>query len=280
MRKTLLILAIAMAAVSARADDFGMWGGVSLGQNLGVRGLDASIDLDFRANNSLRNVDRWGAGVGLSYDIFPFLKVAAAYSYLYTNSLSERKEHYKDDIVSEDNWNGYNTTHAYWRNKHRVAFDIKSGFNIRRLKLSLRERYQYTHYDSVSTIKDKHRFNAVYDADDNKTYEEKSDSPETVADGKSSKNKQYLRSKVEATYDIRNCRFTPSLSVEFMNNLRDAFNLDEVRYVAGVEYKIARGIRIGASYHYHDGHDDDSDDNMHAIEITLKLKNLFWPAKK
>lgn len=278
MKKLTIVLMLALAVMGVKADDFGLWTGIGVGQNLGVRGLNADLDLGFRANNSVRNVDRWSAALGVSYSICPYLKVGATYAYMYGFSPSERKEHYKND--DGVNWNGYNKTGSYWRSKNRFAFDIKTGFDVGRFSLSLRERYQLTGYNGVTVSKAKHRFNTIYDADGKVNYIEKSDSPELSTEHKARKSKEYLRSKAEVSYNIRHCPLTPCLSVELENNLREGFHLDEVRYSVGADYKLSKKLHVGAYYHFNNGHDDDSDDDLHAIEISLKLKNIFWRAKK
>lgn len=278
MKKFGFVLLLALVVMGAKADDFGMWSSIGVGQNLGVKGLSADADLSFRSNNNLRNVDRWGASLGLGYTVCPYLKVGATYTYMYGYNGSERKEHYKND--DGVNWNGYNETRAYWRSKNRLAVDLKTGVDLGRFSLSLRERYQLTGYNSATTFKDKHRFNTHYDEHGNKTYVEKSNSPETEPEFKEHKSKEYLRSKLEVAYNIRHCPVTPSVSVEMENNLREALHLDEMRYGAAIDWKINKKLHLGAGYHFNKGHDDDDDEDLHAIEVSLKLKNIFWKAKK
>ena len=283
MKKISLLLVLALVMLGARAEDFGMWAGVGFGQNLGVKGLDANLDLGFRSNNSLRNVDRWSTGLGLSYAVCPNFKLAATYTYIYSYSGAERKENFKSDNVT---WEGYNLTHAYWRSKNRLSFDAKGDIDVGRFNFSLRERYQLTGYERAKVTKERHRFKKpipVYDENGHLVenfYPYQEGYPTSVAEHKSHKTKEYLRSKLEASYNIRHCPLEPSVSVEFENNLREAFKLDEVRYVAGLDWKISKKVRLGAFYHFNSGHDDDGSENLHAIEISMKFKNIFWKAKK
>ena len=70
------------------------------------------------------------------------------------------------------------------------------------------------------------------------------------------------------------------MSVELENNLRDGFKLDEVRYVAGLEWKISKQANLSGSYHFNKGSDADNDEDLNAVEISLKLKNLFGGVQK
>lgn len=277
MRKIGVLLALSLVLMSVRADDFGMWTDIGFGQNLGVRGLSADVDFGFRSNNSLRSVDRWSAGFGLGYSVCSYLKVAASYTYMYSYSGEERKENYKSDNVT---WSGYNVTHGYWRSKNRFSVGLKSGFDLGRFSFSLRERYQLTGYNSAGVMKTKYRYNPVYDVDGKLVdYILKPDYPQTVPDRKNHKSKEYLRSKIEVAYNIRRCPVDPFVSVEFENNLRNAFKLDEVRYVAGAEWKISKQVQLTGSYHFNKGSDADHDDDLNAVELSLKFKNLFGGVK-
>lgn len=260
------------------SDDFGLWSGVGFSQNLGVKGLSAELDLGFRSNNSVRNVDRWSAGFGVGYTVCPYLKVAASYTYMYGYSGSENKAHYKND--DGVNWNGYNRTNAFWRSKNRFAFDLKTGVDVGRFSFSLRERYQLTGYNSATTTKDKYRYNVVYDADNKIVDIIPKGEPEREIAYKEHKTKEYLRSKLEVSYNIRHFPLTPSVSVEMENNLHDAFAIDEMRYSAGVDWKLSKKVHVGADYHFNKGHDDDNDGDLHAIELSLRFKNIFWRPKK
>lgn len=278
MKKIGITIMLFLLVIGVKADDFGLWTGVGLGQNLGVKGLSAEVDLGFRANNHLRNVDRWDAGIGLGYTVCPYLKIGASYSFMYSYSGAERKEHFKDD--DGVTWNGYNIINSFWRVKNRFRIDAKTGIDLGRFSISLRERYQNTQNDSATTTKDKYRFNQLYDADGNVSYVEKADSPEREPHVKQRKTKEYLRSRLEVSYNIRHCPLTPSVSMELKHNLRESFHLDGIRYTAEMDWKFSKQIHVGAAYHFDKGQDDDNEDDIHAIEVSLKLKNLFFKPKK
>lgn len=283
MRHFLAILLLAACAVVVKAEDYGIWSGVEVSQNLGVKGLSADLGYDIRMNNHIKGVTRHSLNAGLAYSLTPNLKIGAAYSYIYSRSNWEREDKYATDDegnIDYDQWRGYNYTHSFWRDKHRFVGYIKGDVDFGRFNLSLRERYQHTISSSTTTQKDKYRFNAVYNEDDELTYEPREDDPETETDYKRCKIKDYLRQKVELSYNIRHCPITPDVSVEMENNLHNSFHIDEMRYAAGLDWKVTKKVHLGLHYRFHNGSGDDEDSNLHAVELSLKLKNPFWKAKK
>lgn len=289
MKKLLAALVMAGAVAIAHAEDFGLWTEVGISQNLGVRGLSADLGYDIRFNNHLKGATRRSFNVGLNYSLTRNIKVGAAYAYIYSFNLPENETKYRTDdegnIQYDDEsglpiYRGYNYTHSYWRNKHRFVAYIKGDIDIGRFNLSLRERFQHTIFQHDKTVKEKYRYNMVFDDDDNVTYELRPGYPELEDDGKRSKVKDYLRQKLELSYNIRHCTITPDISVEMENNLHNSFRIDEMRYAAGAEWKITKKYHLGLHYRYHKGSGDDDESDLHAIEISFKLKNPFWRAKK
>lgn len=272
------LLFLCLAILFARADDFGIWTGVDASQNLGVKGLSAQAGLGFRANNDLRSVSRWSGNVGLSYSPLKHLKFGAGYTYIYAYKQPECANRYRKDGTT---WSGYNYTHPYWRSKNRFNLDVKGDLDLGRFNISLRERYQLTRYNTVHTARDRYRYSPVTDTDGSITYELRDGYPQTEQVKKHCKTKDYLRSKLEASYNIPHCRLTPVVSVELENNLHDGFHLDEERYSAGLDYTLLKKkIYLGLHYHFINGDGDDDDDNLHAVELSLKLKNIFFRPKK
>ena len=285
MKKLLIALLLTTSIVTAtRAEDFGIWSDVSVSQNLGVRGLSAEIGYDLRVSKFFSKATRRSMNVGLNYSLTRNIKVGASYNYIYSYKEGECENKYKtddDDNIDYTQWKGYNYTNPFWRNKHRFAGYIKGDVNIGRLNISLRERYQHTIFQHAKTTKDKYRYNTIYDEDDNISYELKGGYPESEEDYKRGKVKDYLRQKLELSYNIRHCPITPDISAEMENNLHNSFRIDEMRYVVGAEWKITKKYFLGLHYRLHKGSGgDDDDDNLHAIELSFKIKNPFWKAKK
>ncbi|MBO4593331.1 MAG: DUF2490 domain-containing protein [Bacteroidaceae bacterium] len=276
MKKITLLLSFALAIMGAKADDFGLWSEVGISQNLGVRGLSAELGYDIRLADHWKDVGRRSFNVGLNYSVTRFLKVGASYTYIYSFTQPE----YEDKYKASGDWSGFNRTNSYWRNKNRFIFYFKLEKDFGRLNVSLRERYQHTIFNAATTTKEKYRYNMIYDEDDNISYELKGGYPEIETDTKRHKVKDYLRQKLEFSYNIRHCPVTPDISVEMENNLQRTFHIDEMRYAAGADLKITKKIHAGLHYRFHKGGGDDEDSNLHAIEVSLKFKNPFWRAKK
>lgn len=72
-----------------------------------------------------------------------YVKVAAAYSLLYDNN--------KEKITWNPDGNYNNWRPSYWGVRHRFSFSVTGNVDIGRLKLSLRERWQYTYRPSKIT---------------------------------------------------------------------------------------------------------------------------------
>lgn len=267
-----------IAVLFARADDFGLWTGVEASQNLGMKGLSAEAGLGFRANNSLKSVDRWSGSLGLNYSPIRHLKFGVGYTYIYAYKQAETKDNYRN---RDNTWNGYNYTHPYWRSKNRFNVDVKGDIDAGRFNISLRERYQLTRYNTIHATRDRYRFDQVVDENGATIWELRDGYPEMDSDKKGCKTKDYLRSKLEVSYNIRHCPLTPAVSVELEQNLHDSFHIDEVRYSAGVNYNIIKKkLSLALDYHFCKGNGDDDDDDIHAVELSLKFKNIFFKPKK
>ena len=119
LRPIISALLLTCALLHIQADDFGLWTEASASQKLGVSGLKLEGNIGFRANNHWKSVDRWNAGIGLSYDLLPFLEVEGAYNFIYNYSHATCEDKYQkdDDGNITDRWIGYNVDNGYWRTK-------------------------------------------------------------------------------------------------------------------------------------------------------------------
>lgn len=273
MNKRNILLSLILSAISLlplQADDFGLWTDAELSQKLGNTGLNADVNLGFRSNNNLKNVDRWSAGFGLSYNLTSFLETAVGYDFLYSYNRASCENKYDGD-----NWRGYNLENGYWRMKNRFHVDLKGTADIGRFSFSLRERYQLTGYNSTSTRKDKYRYNSVLNPNGDIDYTLREGYPESETDYKKHKEKQYLRSCIKAEYNISGCPVSPYASFEISNNLTESFSLDKRRYSVGADWKIVKGQHLSFGYVYTNGNDDDDEGNLHVIELSYKIKGLF-----
>lgn len=274
MKRTLLLTAIvAFAGLNtAQADDFGLWGDLAVQKNITKRfSVDAGIDL--RAENELKDFTRIGASVGLGFKATKWLSFGTGYTFLHDYNLSETKPSYKKDRKTI---RGYNVDDAYWRNKHRATFDVSGAIPIGRFTITVRERYQYTHYVATNTRRTKYR-SEITDLDGwtGKDYPiggRHFSSKEQEKDAKRAKDKHYLRSRFGLEYNIRHCAWTPYATYEFSNNLSHQLHLDKQRLTVGAEWKITKQHRLDLAYVYSNGADDDNNDDCHALSIGYKFK--------
>ena len=279
-----LVFAFCCIAPS-HADDFGVWTSAELSQKLGNTGLSADLGLGFRANNNWNSVDRWNIGFGLNYNICSFLSAGIGYDFIYSYNQAEQKDNYNSSGV----WRGYNLENAYWRPKNRFHVDLKGKVAVGRFTFSLRERYQLTKYNHKWLRQDKYRFNKGTNLDGTSDYTYNGEGyllrdgyPESEMELKEHKTKHYLRSRLQAEYDIPHVPLTPYIGWEVSNNLSEGFAVDKRRYCIGADWKIVKGQNLSIGYVYNNGQDDDDEGNLHVIEVSYKIKGLFWkdPAKK
>lgn len=250
IRKQLAILLLSCITLPAMAqDDFGMWYGIGAEKSLGKKWA-VEAEAEFRNRNDLKTADRWKVGASASYKIVKGLKVAAGYDFLYKNN--EEKITFHDD-GSVNKW-----TPCYWSPRHRFNASISGSKTFGRLSVQLRERWQYT-YRRIA-------YEKKYDLDKyNTTTGTWNEIPEDVGE----KGKNVLRSRLQLSYDIPKSKVDPFVSAELFN----AWNIQEVRYIAGVEYKLKKKHVFNLAYRYQRVTASDSDDdNCHFIGLNYKYK--------
>ena len=113
-----------------------------------AKGLHLTLDGEIRLDDHFSALDRWQAGVGLTYKVNPYLKVGGGYLFL-------------------DKWK----TSGSWSPRHRFYADVRGGVRLGDWNLSLKERLQLTHRnaDDMNTFQTnpnslllKSRVKAVY----------------------------------------------------------------------------------------------------------------------
>lgn len=273
--RAVVLFAALLTATIVQADDFGLWGNVDITQDIGQTPLSVDLGLGMRANNNVGSLSRWNINVGLDYTPMKWLKIGAGYNMIRSYSLSSRSEKISTAEDGTTTWKGYNMDHSYWRNKDRFYVDVRGKLKIGRFGLALRERYQATIFEGVWVTEDKYRYNTEYDLDGQATYVLRDGYPTSELEEKSHKTKHALRSRLSLDYNIPKCPLTPEASFEVSNNLRDGFSTEKRRYSVGLDWKIKKRIHLIGTYIYSNGDDSDDDSNLHAIELTLSLKNPF-----
>ena len=271
----IFLLLLPLACTSVRADDFGLWGAVETSNDIGKTPLSLDLGIGMRANNNVGSLNRWNINLGLAWTATSWLKLSAGYNMIRSYTNSTRSDKYDTDTDGTQTWRGYNVDHAYWRNKDRFYVDLRGKLTVGRLSFALRERYQATILSGVWVYEDKYRYNTELSETGETTYVLREGYPESELELKDHKTKHCIRSRISVEYDIRNCPLTPEVAFEVSNDLSDGFSCDKRRYSIGVDWKIKKRVHLQTAYIYTNGDDNDDDSNLHAIELTLSLKNIF-----
>ena len=243
----------------------GVWTEVGVSKALPYNlSIDASAE--YRTLDWFDWSSRWNVGAGLGYKVNKYLKLGLDYTFIQKHNPEETKDHYK---ASTGAWNGLNTDAANWANRHRLAFDVTGTMKFRKtLRISLRERYQYTRQMPRDVDRTKYR-DPSYDADGNLTG---FDEVTNVVDHKSAKNRHLLRSRLKFSIDKKGWKWEPYVSAETHNNLADGMHLDKIRAAVGVDYSITKQHKVGLGYIFTHENDDDGDQNIHAISVGYSFK--------
>lgn len=270
MRKFLSILAIAglipFMGCLAQNDEFGTWFSAGIEKKI-MKGLSAGAEAEYRLTDFNRT-DRWTAGASLSYRLYRNEKktfdVKAEAGVKFMKVYNPESVNYKDTVMYEDVDTFYecNVLSAYNVNKIRASLSVSAAVKVNRFKFSIRERYQYTGNDSVCVDETKWRY-------DKKTGGMKA---KEDFDWKAVNNRRHtLRSRFQASYDIRNFPVTPYASIEVYNDLKDSFALEKVRYLFGLDFEFAKQHDVKLYYVYQN-HADDDEPGGHAVGLSYAFE--------
>ena len=268
--KTLLVsVAAALVCMSANASDFGVWTEAGATKKLGM--FSITIDGGFRTQNRMRSVDRWNAGIGVDYKPSAYFSAGVSYDFRYNYKHESREDRYEtrldngaggSDIVKSE-YEGYNIKKPYWRCKNRLNFDLTGKLPLGRFTFSLRERYQFTRENSVSSLVDKYR---IPSAGETPQYDK------TEVKVRNAGNHSRLRSRIMVEYNIHHSPLSPYAYIEIANNMCSGMMLDKTRVGVGAEIKINKNNYIDVGYVYQDSRDDDFDGREHVIDISYSYK--------
>ncbi len=239
MKRLVTTVVAALACTTAIvADDFGVWTSAEIKKEL-TKKLSISGEGELRTNAG--DISRWSLGIGAAFKIAKPLKIDAGYTFI--DAFSPSRQTKKGNYVDE-----------YWQTRNRGYVSLTGNWKLSVLRISLRERYQHTHYSSVSVKK--------YDSDGDRKSNEDIDS----------KNKDFLRSRLMLELALKG-KFRPFVSYEFYNDLNDSFGLDKTRLTLGTEYKLSKRHVFNLYYRNQNFRDsDDTDQNILGIGYTFKLK--------
>lgn len=238
------------AAAQAQDDDFGLWTEINVAKSL-PHNLELSFEGEYRMEDHLRKTDRIGGTLSLGYKATKFMKFKVGYALLCGYNSEERKDKYTNDVQDPFFYEGYNLTESYWSLRHRFKADVtfdKKFFKW--LKISLRERYQYTYRPEQEVPRLKYRGINLPTASGDYEFIPSPGSPESDSDVKHEKRTHMLRSRLELQYDKKKCDWKPFVSFEVYNNLGRQMKTDEYKVMCGTEYKISKQHKVSMSYLY------------------------------
>ena len=176
--------------------DFGMW--ISAGaEKKFTADWDAGIGTELRTKHKREYIDRWKIDIYSMYRIHQHLKLGAAYEF-----------HLKNQTTGSET---ISLPH------HRFMADVVPSVSVSSwLKLSLRERYQYTYRMARHDIDARHE--------------------------------HHLRSQMKAVMAKAQSKWAPFTSAEVFNNMRERFTIDEIRLAAGTGYCFSPRHSVNIGY--------------------------------
>ena len=208
--------------------------------------LSVGIEAEMRTRNNLKTMDRWKFGIGADYKLMKGLKLSAGYNLLNQN--------FREDIDLKSSGDYTHWRPSYWGIKHRFYAGLTGQYKFGNdLKLSLRERWQYT-YRPEKTVQ-------RWDFDDD-TWEDK------IRKGKG---KNLLRSRLQIEYDKKHALLTPYASMELYN----AWGIEKIRYTLGTDINLSKQHSLGVFYRFQNMKHVDADDydpDMHYLGLGYKFK--------
>ena len=245
MDKRLTALVVATVAtllpVKAQSDDFGVWLDAGVTKKINRKwSIDAEAGLRTRDNS--KEFDRWSVGVAANYKLTSFLKASVGYDLLV--------DHRELAVTYHKNGHINKITPEYWWPRHRLSADLTGSMRFGRLGLSLRERYQLT-YRAEATGK-------KFDADTREWGSVKS------------KTSHLLRSRLQASWHIRKCPFTPQAGVELFTGNG---GLQKTRWMLGTAYSLDKHHELKLAYRYQTVNGDDDDEpGTHVLGVGYTYK--------
>ena len=208
--------------------------------------ISVTVEGDYRTRNNFKTTDRWSLGVAGEYKLMKGLKLSAGYKMLQTN--------FRENITLNTNGTYNNWRPSYWGTRHRLHATLSGSYKLRNnLKISLRERWQWTYRAEKST--DRWDFdNALWET--------------TLRSGKAH---HQLRSRLELSYDKKHSLLTPYASIELYNG----WNIEKIRYTVGTDLNLSKQHTLSVFYRFQDIKDnsaDTYDPDMHYMGIGYKFK--------
>lgn len=274
MRKYLLTAGLFFISVSLSAQtNWGLRSGIGVEKKI-TKGLDAAVEAKYYQTDNFSKTDRWSIGLSLNKRLYrndaKTFTVKAGLGYRYMNVYKDWSTKYKDDDEGVENKlepqfyinNKYdfNLRNSYVDTRHRITASLQAAWELGRLKISVREAYQFTHIDSATYSVDKYRHDDGQTNWTDKNYTKIAGSEyyiRTDESGKSAQDKRQLRSRIGLDYDIPHWKFDPFVSYELFNDIDNGFKTEKSRLTAGVEFSFNKMHNFEVAYMWQNQHDDD-----------------------
>lgn len=274
MRKYLLTAGLFFISVSLSAQtNWGLRSGIGVEKKI-TKGLDAAVEAKYYQTDNFSKTDRWSIGLSLNKRLYrndaKTFTVKAGLGYRYMNVYKDWSTKYKDDADGVENKlepqfyinNNYdfNLRNSYVDTRHRITASLQAAWELGRLKISVREAYQFTHIDSATYSVDKYRHDDGQTNWTDKNYTKIAGSEyyiRTDESGKSAQEKRQLRSRIGLDYDIPHWKFDPFVSYELFNDIDNGFKTEKSRLTAGVEFSFKKMHNFEVAYMWQNQHDDD-----------------------
>ena len=207
---TLILFILGTKISPAQDNEWNTWGSIKFSKDIGEK-FNFSLTPELRFTDQF-DIDEYLVEAGLEYQPVKFLELGAQYRFLINERETKSTEYF-----------------------HRVAFDAKGKYEIKRFNFQLRTRY--TNYNE-------------FDSDDD--------------------NETYLRYRLKTEYNLKKSKLTPVVSIELFHQLKDK-EINKIRYSLGAEYKINKHHAIGLNYHIQDYLNKDYQKNILALEYKIKF---------
>ena len=238
----LLFLLTILIPTPSHADDAGLVLSVGASHKFNKR-LNAGVEAEFRSRNDFRTADRVSLGADVNYKVLPWLKAGVGYILLVDNN--------REEFTWQNNGTEYNNWRpGYWGLRHRFNVTLTGSYKVRRVEVSLRERWQYTYRPSKVI--------------DNFDFDEGEWEDHEVR----GKGKNVLRSRLQLEWDIPKCKYDPFASVEFHTTR----SLEKTRCIVGVSRTVKKKHDFELYYRYQvSGSSSDPDIHMLGMGYTYKF---------
>ena len=251
---TTILLATVVTVQSAQAQtESGLLLGAEIEKKVS-QDFSLNIEGDFRTRNDFKTIDRWSGGIGGSYKFTKWLKADAGYTLLYSNNREKVTPYTTDKGRSKIKWRP-----SYWGTRHRFYASLTANHKFsNNLRLSLRERWQYTYRPEEAVTRWK-----LTPSDLTKELDE-----DYVRSGSA---KHQLRSRLQVEYDKKRALFTPYANVELYHSMA----IEKIRYTVGTDMRLSKAHSLSVYYRFQDMKnvdDDDNDPDMHYLGLGYKFK--------